>query len=504
MSGYPYRRPVGSYGRSPARAPVWPRQGQYFRSRPTVPALRTVEPSGPEPRLTLDLVALAPIFPAPTRDFRTFDFTQMIGDLTVPISVVTWECAVAPDSPVPDMEPDLRLLQDPTIEGQYFQQTSCLVGDMIEGVVYILTVQANFQDGRILVQRGSLPCVAETLPELPEPDPCVVPFDYDAFLTMFPEFVSLPSEQVFGYWVMACEGLRNDCSSPVQNLDERKELLLLLTAHFAALLGGPQGGGGFSPAMTGAITSKSVNGVSIGSSGIFPGVSGTQAYYMLTRYGQAYWYKIRAYRLFYYQPGFQRLMIAPFTSWPWTVGGMPGLFFGGGCGPCFPCGPPKPPEPPVPPCPDTIWVDSFSISGDGLSAATAFAVRTVAGEDYENGNGFAPIEIATPQTLYVDGISIVNDGLTPVTPLTVKIVAGAVYNSSRAIAVPLQRVQPRSVVRPGRNAPVWYVDGSSLVGDGLTPDTAYTVRLVEGEPFYMENGGNGRRRHRRSSNGDSY
>ena len=148
----------------------------------------------PAPRLTLDLVPLDPIYPAPTRDFRTFDFTTMVNNASVAMTIVTWECSVAPDSPVPDMEPDLRLLADPTIDPTTFQQTSCLVGDMIEGVVYILTVTAQFQDGRMLVQRGSLACVAQTLPELPEPDPCVVPFDYDAFLTMFPEFKTLPSE----------------------------------------------------------------------------------------------------------------------------------------------------------------------------------------------------------------------------------------------------------------------------------------------------------------------
>ena len=229
--------------------------------------------------------------------------------------------------------------------------------------------------------------------------------------------------------------LFRSCSSPVQNLDERKELLLLLTAHLAALFGGPNGGGGFSPAMTGVITSKSVNGVSLGSSGMFPGVSGTQAWYMTTKYGQAYWMKVRAYRLFYYAPGFQRLMISPFTNWPWTVGGLPGMAWGSCCKPCLPCGPPKPPEPPEPPRPETIWVDSASIAGDGLTVDTAFSVRTVSGEDYDDGNGFSPIEIATPDTLYVDGISIVNDGLTPVTPLAVKLVAGPVYNGSRVVAI---------------------------------------------------------------------
>jgi hypothetical protein len=76
--------------------------------------------------------------------------------------------------------------------------------------------------------------------------------------------------------------------------------------------------------MGGVYTSKSVNGVSLGSSGPFS-VTGTQQWYMLTRYGQEYLFKTRALRQFQYIPGPQRF---PNQYWPYyPYGWGPPLYY---------------------------------------------------------------------------------------------------------------------------------------------------------------------------------
>jgi hypothetical protein len=54
--------------------------------------------------------------------------------------------------------------------------------------------------------------------------------------------------------------------------------------------------------MVGRINSKSVNGVSISADG-FPGVNGTQGWYLTTKYGIDYWKITAAFRTFRYVPG---------------------------------------------------------------------------------------------------------------------------------------------------------------------------------------------------------
>jgi hypothetical protein len=291
-------------------------------TRGLAPRLRWGEPAPrqyrlPSPRLALDIVTLGPIAPAPVRDFRSLDFTTLVNNPAVTISDVAWTCEVAPDSANDDPAPD-RIIGDPTVAGQ---ASTVLFGDGVDGVTYLLTATADLSDGRVLVMRGSLSVVAQviTQPQLP---PGAVPFDYALFVTMFPEFQSLSAQTVYALWLNACVILRNDASSPVQDPQTRVMLLMLLTAHLAALFGGPQGGGGFGPQLGGVYTSKAVDGVSLGSSGPYPGVTGTNAWYLQTRYGQDYWMKTRALRTFHYVPGPQRFVTWPWSSWPYTVAGL--------------------------------------------------------------------------------------------------------------------------------------------------------------------------------------
>lgn len=369
--------------------------GRYFHplggqsSPPLYPLPPLYARTGGAPRLTLQLVTLDPIFPSPVRDFRSLDFSALIANPEIQITVVSWTCEMAPDTPVDDWHPMDRLIDPPMIDMPNAQSTTQMVGDMIDGARYVLVAQATLSDGRILVIRGVLTCLAESL--VPEPlPPGAVAFDYNLWITLFPEFRSVTPEQAHAYWVMACEIVRNDRTSLIQDPEERKDILLLLTAHIASLFGGPQGGGGFSPTMTGVITSKSVNGVSLGSSGMFPGVSGTQAWYQTSKYGQLAWMKLRAWRSFYYISGPQRDLISPWTSWPWKIGGIGGWDYGGmGAGGAIVSipGPQGPPGRPGEPGPSGVVADQVSIVGRGNVRDPIRVAVVDSGEYDEDGSG---------------------------------------------------------------------------------------------------------------------
>lgn len=250
-----------------------------------------------------------PILPG-GRDYFTFDFTNEIGnippgapDLHPSIQAATWTIAIEPTSP-PDADPtpDDRLLGDPLFDATH---TSHLVGDMIDGVVYVLTASVTLSDGRVLLKSSELTCMTEHEPVMPPVDAGVVVFDYDRFVSAFPQFAGANTDALERMWISAGLIFRNDWTSPEQDLPTRAYLLGLLTAHIAALFAGPGGGpGGFGAgnSMVGRINSKSVNGVSVSADG-FPGVNGTQSWYLTTQYGALYWKATAAYRTMHYFPG---------------------------------------------------------------------------------------------------------------------------------------------------------------------------------------------------------
>jgi hypothetical protein len=135
-------------------------------------------------------------------------------------------------------------------------------------------------------------------------DPAVVALDYDRFVTAFPQFVGIDHDALGRLWINAGLIFRNDGTSPEQDLTTRSYLLALLTAHIATLFGGgPNAGPGMAgQTMVGRINSKAVNGVSISADG-FPGVTGTQTWYLTTQYGALFWKSTAAYRTMHYFPG---------------------------------------------------------------------------------------------------------------------------------------------------------------------------------------------------------
>jgi hypothetical protein len=266
------------------------------------------------------------IAPAPVRDYRTFDFAAELAivppGLPYPspaivdppfepsppfvgssITAAQWSISLEPSGEVYDPSYLLRLLGQPIFSGT---TTSHLVGDMVAGAIYVLTAQVETDDKRVFVKTGELTCMVAQEPVHPPITAGVVPFDYDRFVSAFPQFAGVNTDTLERIWISAGLIFRNDWSSPEPNLNTRAYLLGLLAAHIATLFAGPAGapGGGMygGGGMVGRINSKSVNGVSVSADG-FPGVTGTSSWYLSTQYGALYWKATAAYRTMHYIPG---------------------------------------------------------------------------------------------------------------------------------------------------------------------------------------------------------
>lgn len=277
----------------------------------------------------------APIAPAPVRDYRSFDFTREIaptplappasdmaagGYTALPGGVIVealWSCRVMAGSQRDDPEADRRLVTSPVFDAM---TTSQLVGDCVEGVTYELSAQVTLSDGRVFVKSAPLICYGAAAQDAAPPvllENGAIPFDYESWVLKFPEFQMLTETQAQAYWDEAGLLFRNDATSPVPDPTQRREILDLLTAHCAALFAPPPMGRGGSAgygALAGVITSKSVNGVSVGSSGLLPGFTGNKAWFAQTQYGLKYLSLTAGWRQFHYVPGpYPRF---PPSHWP--------------------------------------------------------------------------------------------------------------------------------------------------------------------------------------------
>jgi hypothetical protein len=235
--------------------------------------------------------------PAPAADNFVFDFSKEIG-VSGAIESALWGCSVEGHSAVADPDASSRILGSPAFSSN---KTTALIGNLVEGCLYLLETTVTIDDGRVFVDAATLQCMSEFAAVVPVPAG-VVPFDYSYWLRTFPELSSIGEEQAQGFWEMAGVLFRNDYSSPEPDFPTRAIILNALTAHMAASFGGPMGGGGLGSTLAGAITSKSVNGVSVGSQG-YPGIGGTQLWYLSTRYGALFWKLTAAYRTMHYIPG---------------------------------------------------------------------------------------------------------------------------------------------------------------------------------------------------------
>lgn len=120
----------------------------------------------------------------------------------------------------------------------------------------------------------------------------VVSFDYNEFITEYPEFTSVTQQVAKGKFDLACLILANTPTSIVCDLDERKTLLYLLTAHILFLQN--RGGGS-----VGAISNAHEGSVSVGYANL--GRLG-QTYFGQTQYGLLFWQMVKKYMSGFYVP----------------------------------------------------------------------------------------------------------------------------------------------------------------------------------------------------------
>lgn len=127
----------------------------------------------------------------------------------------------------------------------------------------------------------------------------IVVFDVEKFWKRYPEFATVPDELLQEFFTEATIYLDNTDSSRVKDLQQRAMLLNMLTAHIAKLNAGSNGEA--ATELVGRISSATQGSVSV-SADMGP-VSDTEAWYLQTKYGAAYWNATAPYRTMQYVPG---------------------------------------------------------------------------------------------------------------------------------------------------------------------------------------------------------
>lgn len=124
----------------------------------------------------------------------------------------------------------------------------------------------------------------------------VVVFDPVAFKEEYSKFATVPNGVLQNCFNTSGLYLSNTDASPVQDLDRRQQLLWLLTAHIAILLGALNPD---RPDIVGRVTNGTEGSVSVGFD--FP-VNPGQAWYAQTQYGAMFWQATLSLRSFNYRP----------------------------------------------------------------------------------------------------------------------------------------------------------------------------------------------------------
>lgn len=224
-----------------------------------------------------------------------FDFTGEIGG-SGDISDATWTCEVAAMSAISDPDAPTRIIGPVTFDAT---KTGCLVGGMLDGVLYTLRTTVTVDDGRTLKGYTDVACIAQ--PQ--QADLVVIPgvalFDYAEWTKRFPVFADLAPETAEQFFAMATTMHANDGSGPFRdNTEMQRTALFLLTAHIAQL----SGGSGLPSWVLGRISSASQGPISVSTDGF--GFKGPlSAWYGATAYGAQYWVMMAKFRTFAWRPG---------------------------------------------------------------------------------------------------------------------------------------------------------------------------------------------------------
>jgi len=119
-------------------------------------------------------------------------------------------------------------------------------------------------------------------------------FDLSLFYARYPEFANVDADLLFAYFDEAGFYLNNTDSSPVVNVTQRLTLLNMIVAHLSALNSANASG------LVGRVSSATQGSVSV-TADMGP-VTNSQAWYLQTKYGAAYWAATRPFRTFLYRP----------------------------------------------------------------------------------------------------------------------------------------------------------------------------------------------------------
>lgn len=130
----------------------------------------------------------------------------------------------------------------------------------------------------------------------------VVAFDIAAFRARYPEFSTVVDVTLNAYFSEAGLYLSNTDSSPVTDTSIRATLLNMLTAHIAALNSGVNGE---APSSLVGRLSQASEGTVSATADMGP-VTGSQAWFIQTKYGAAFWQASAPYRAFRYITGSSR------------------------------------------------------------------------------------------------------------------------------------------------------------------------------------------------------
>lgn len=131
----------------------------------------------------------------------------------------------------------------------------------------------------------------------PDPPPCLedpIPFDALAWRAAYPQFSALTEAQAAGYFELACLILTNAPGSCVRDLNRRRVLLWLLTAHYAQLA---LNGGG----LVGRVSKATRGSVSVETDGA--GVPKGAWWFSQTPYGASFWQATLSLRQMRFLPG---------------------------------------------------------------------------------------------------------------------------------------------------------------------------------------------------------
>lgn len=135
-----------------------------------------------------------------------------------------------------------------------------------------------------------------------------VTFNYATWAQAFPQFSSLSEDQVVnGALPLAELYCRNDGGGPVSSSAVQTNLLNLMVAHICQLLYGVNGQG--PSGIVGRITDATEGSVSV--SADFPSTP-SNAWFLQTPFGAAFWQATAVYRTMRFMPGPQRV----FNPWP--------------------------------------------------------------------------------------------------------------------------------------------------------------------------------------------